>query len=386
MKLAPLSSLAVMFALAACGSGGATPSPGSGSGALGSGSAHADPSRLSPKDAYLTLCAVCHAAKMEGGAADHAPSLVSPTFAESATDDFLRRSIAFGRPGTSMAAYSKQLGGPLDDAAITGIIALIRTTGGVPQKELAPLVRAGDVTRGAALYQKNCQTCHGDTVARGQAIHLANPRFLEVATDAFIHYAIENGRPNTKMVAWKAVLSTQDIDDTTAYVRNFTGKAQAPQPLLPAPTGDEPLVINPKGKRPQFKLTEDKYVTVDQVKAALDAKQRVIIIDARPPSEWRQVHVEGAVSIPYHDMARLDQIPKDGTWTIAYCACPHHLSGIVMDELRKRGYQNAVVLDEGINEWFRRGYPVVAAPGTKPPPKEAPDPSAPPPPPSPGGR
>ena len=38
----------------------------------------------------------------------HAPSLVNPTFLESATDEFLRRSIIFGRPGTSMAAYGIQ--------------------------------------------------------------------------------------------------------------------------------------------------------------------------------------------------------------------------------------------------------------------------------------
>ena len=335
---------------------------------------------MPPKSAYMTLCAVCHAAEMQGGAADHAPSLASPTFLETASDEFLRRSIAFGRPGTSMAAYSTALGGPLDDVAITGIIQLIRAKGGPESKpkDLAPIAPSTDpdaITRGAALYQKNCQSCHGDTVARGQAIHLANPRFLEGASDAFIRYAIVNGRLPTKMVAWKDALSAQDIDDTVAYIRNFTGKAQAPQPLLPPPTGSEPLVINPKGEQPQFKLTEDKYVSIDQVKAALDRKQRLIIIDARPPSEWRQVHVEGAVSIPYHDMKRLDEMPKDGTYAIAYCACPHHLSGIVMDELRKRGYKNAVVLDEGILEWHRRGYPVVAAPGVKPPPKENPEPA-----------
>jgi cytochrome c oxidase cbb3-type subunit 3/ubiquinol-cytochrome c reductase cytochrome c subunit len=366
--------VAALGVLAACGSGGAQPSPfaGSASGSAARGSA--DASRLPPEAAYMTLCAVCHGREMQGGAADHAPSLANPTFLATASDNFLRRSIAFGRPGTSMAAYGKQLGGPLDDAAVTGLLGYIRGKGG-PPKDLAPLTQQGDVTRGAAVYQKNCQSCHGDTVARGEAIHLANPRFLEVATDPFIRYAIVNGRPGTKMIAWKDALSEQDIDDVVAYVRNFAGKAQAPQELLPPPTGDEPLVLNPKGKQPQFKLTEDKYVSVDQVKAALDAKDRMIIIDARPPSEWRQVHVAGAVSIPYHDMKRLDDVPKDGTWVIAYCACPHHLSGIVMEELRKRGYTHAVVLDEGILEWHRRGYPVVAAPGVKPPPPVQPAPT-----------
>ena len=70
------------------------------------------------------------------------------------------------------------------------------------------------------------------------------------------------------------------------------------------------------------------------VERALAAHQRMIIIDARPESEWRRVHVAGAVSIPYLDLHRLDEIANDGTWVIAYCACPHHLSGIVVDEPR----------------------------------------------------
>jgi cytochrome c oxidase cbb3-type subunit 3/ubiquinol-cytochrome c reductase cytochrome c subunit len=63
-----------------------------------------------------------------------------------------------------------------------------------------------------------------------------------------------------------------------------------------------------------------------------------------------RVHIPGAVSIPYHDMERLDEMPKDGTWAVAYCACPPYLSGIVVDELRKRGFAHSTVLYEGILE------------------------------------
>ena len=92
-----------------------------------------------------------------------------------------------------------------------------------------------------------------------------------------------------------------------------------------------------------------------------------------------RAHVTGAVSIPYHDLTRLKEIPKD-TWVIAYCACPHHLSGIVVDELRKQGHIKSGVLDEGINEWHRRDYPMTTAEGVTKPAQEP----APPPPPPPG--
>src|SRR5262249_12580934 len=160
-------------------------------------------------------------------------------------------------------------------------------------------------------------------------------------------YAITEGRPGTPMEAWKGKLTSAQIDDVVAYVRSL-GKPPVVG-SLPAPTGKEPLVINPQGKAPAFKLRstlcptnapcsqDERFVSVDQVKEALAEKRKLVIIDARPPSDWMRVHIPGAVSIPYHDMKRLADVPADGTWVIAYCACPHHLSGEVVDALRKRG-------------------------------------------------
>jgi cytochrome c oxidase cbb3-type subunit III len=176
------------------------------------------------------------------------------------------------------------------------------------------------------------------------------------------------------MPGFGAVMTAQQMNDLVAYVRTLGGGG-ATVTLLPAPTGKEPLVLNPSGKDPQWKSLRaengvGRYVSVDEVKKALDDKRKLVIIDARPPSEWMRAHVAGAVSIPYHDPARIADIPKD-VWAIAYCACPHHLSGIVVDELIKRGHTRALVLDEGINVWHQKGYPVTAAPGVTAPPKEA---------------
>ena len=73
-----------------------------------------------------------------------------------------------------------------------------------------------------------------------------------------------------------------------------------------------------------------------------------------------------ALSLPYYDLSRIDRLPKDGTWIVAYCACPHHLSGIVVEELRKRGYENTAILDEGFFVWTEQGHPVEAADGQLP--------------------
>jgi cytochrome c oxidase cbb3-type subunit III len=373
----------IALALAGCNSGSAAPErrppP-----APRDAAADADVSRLAGKPLYVALCAPCHGADGKGYAADRAPSLVNPTFLESASDEFLRRSIASGRPGTSMAAYGKASGGPLDAAGVDRLVTFLREQGPALRQELA--VAAGDVAVGSAIYARSCFGCHGDAGTRGEAPSLANPQFLAAASDAFVRHAVAHGRPGTKMEAFTGKLTEAELDGVVSYVRALGNGGPPPVTLLPEPTGKEPLVLNPSGKQPRFSLRADpcppvadpppgtppgtppckpdpRFVSVDQVAKAVAAKQRMVIIDARPSSDWRRVHLAGAVSIPYHDMKRLDELPRDGTWIIAYCACPHHLSGIVVDELRKRGYAHAVVLDEGINEWHRRGLPVIAAEG-----------------------
>lgn len=363
-----LALLSILVGLVACQSGSAK----STGAKRDAGAPVATPKQPPPVDLaaaktnFVKLCAPCHGAEGKGYAADFAPSLVTTTFLESASDDFLRRSIMFGRPGTSMGAYGKALGGPLDDAALDQMVAWIRAQG--PSPKTLTATNPGDAASGAKLYAEYCKTCHGDTAKRGEAPHLANTQFLNQATDAFIRYAIEVGRPGTKMLAFGAVMTPAQIDDVTTYVRSFAQGAAQPQ-YLPEPTGTEPLVINPKGKDPVWKPRDGKFIGVDAVAQALKEKRRMIIIDARPPTDWRRVHVEGAVSIPYHDMKRLDEVMakyKD-IYAIAYCACPHHLSGVVVEELAKRGHKRALVLDEGINLWHQKGYPITAAPGVTPP-------------------
>ncbi len=335
--------------------------------------ADADPKGMPGAALYATFCAQCHGADAKGYKSDNAPSLVNKTFLESATDAFIAQSIKSGRPGTSMAPYGSAVGGPLDDAAVDRSVAYLRAQG--PPSINLGTVAKGDPARGAPIYARDCAKCHGEKNLRATAVHLANPQFLASASDAFLRYAIANGRPGTPMLSFVMTLEAEEIDDVVAYIRGFSG--QVTEGTLPPPTGKEPLVLNPNGKDPVWKnLRSDpnskvgRYVSVDQVKDALAAKKKMIIIDARPQSDWMRVHIQGAVSIPYHEVDKLAKIPDD-VWVIAYCACPHHLSGIVVDELIKRGHKKALVLDEGILEWHRRGYPVTAAPGVQPPPKES---------------
>ena len=313
---------------------------------------------------YGKLCALCHGDDREGGKADNAPSLKSPTLLASASDDFLRTAIVRGRPGTAMAGYGKAIGGPLTDADVAALMEFIRQ--GAPERAVLHAPPPGVAGNGKVLYAQNCRVCHGEQGQRGTAVYLAGPAFLAAASDELIAFAIENGRPGTKMTPWKGTLTDNQISDLVSYIRSWGAPAAPPPPPNPEPKVPDnlPIVLNPTGAAPSFPpLKEDRYVPMADVKAAMDKGAKLVIVDARPPSDWLHVHIPGAISIPYYDMKMIDKLPNDGTWVLTYCACPHHASGIVLDELRKRGFKNSAVIDEGILGWQRAGYPAVDVDG-----------------------
>lgn len=328
---------------------------------------------------YQRYCALCHGKEAKGYAADNAPSLVSPRFLESASDAFIATAIRNGRPNTAMAAYGASRGGPLQEAQVTALVRFIRSKGPAPVALTAP--GAGDAAKGGQLYTQYCITCHAPPGQRGTAPQLHNPEFLASASPAFIRHAIFHGRPPTPMPAFGERLKADEIDSLVAYVTALAALPGAAPADAKVPE-NLALVINPKGKTPSFKLRDDRYVSSEQVRKALEAKQRIVIVDARSPADWLLFHIPGSVPIPYYDTEKLEKIPNDGTWVVAYCACPHHASGEVVDALRKRKYQRTAVLDEGILFWKDKGFPLAGsaasaarAPAPAPAPSAAPAPA-----------
>lgn len=339
--------------------------------ASAAGSAAKEPPPIDGAALYAKYCALCHGKEGKGYAADNAPSLVSQTFLESATDHYIARGIRVGRPGTAMAGYAKRIGGPLDEKEIQAIVRFLREKGPKAMR-LPHVVPSGDAEKGARLFEQQCETCHGETQKPRKGPWLLNSEFLTAATPAFLRHAIVHGRPPTEMPAYGGRLKDAEIDDLVMFLTSKKPNYRPPRPEVDLEAiAKLPVVTNPKGSKPQFTLREGRFVSIDQVKKALDAKQRMVIVDARAASDFVRLHIPGAFPNPYYDRQGLNRIPNDGTWVIAYCACPHHASGEVVDELRRRGHANTAVLDEGILEWHRRGYPVAGqdADEAKPAPK-----------------
>lgn len=310
---------------------------------------------------YRQYCALCHGEQREGDAADHAPSLRSRSLMSTIPLNFLASSIAFGRPGTPMAAYLDEMGGPLSMKDIFNLSVWLMQQAGHESIELSLDPIRGDLENGQALFRQKCSECHGEKGEGVTAPALSNPAFLAFATDAYIHYAITNGREETKMKAYRSELSEDQRNDLTHYIRSLaSGWSPEPRELSPYPT-EKDFVLNPERNHPQFDLKAGRYVPMEQVMKALENKNRIVILDTRTTSEWHNAHIPGAIPMPYYiSEQEVDKgLPKDGTWIIAYCSCPHAASDKIINMLRKKGFANTAVIDEGFFKWLDAGYPII---------------------------
>jgi mono/diheme cytochrome c family protein len=81
---------------------------------------------------------------------------------------------------------------------------------------------------GAEVFRTNCEMCHGpqghgDGPA-GQSLD-PKPRNLAsiqaAASDDFLFWRVREGKPGTSMVAWKGILSDEQIWQTVSFIRTL---------------------------------------------------------------------------------------------------------------------------------------------------------------------
>jgi mono/diheme cytochrome c family protein len=87
---------------------------------------------------------------------------------------------------------------------------------------------ASAATEGAAVFKANCATCHGETGAGdGIASGSLDPKPANLAVvseqvgDDYLFWRIHEGKPGTSMVAWKGILSEEQMWQTVAFLRTL---------------------------------------------------------------------------------------------------------------------------------------------------------------------
>lgn len=81
------------------------------------------------------------------------------------------------------------------------------------------------------------------------------------------------------------------------------------------------------------------------------------LLDVREPDEWQEKHIPDAALIPLDHLAEnLDKLPRDQEIVI-YCHSGKR-SLQALEILQQAGFENAVSMNGGINDWGASGYEV----------------------------
>lgn len=191
-----------------------------------------DETPTSGENLYRAYCSACHGADGVGAIVRDAaaakflerprelltPSLRNIDTLSIASDAYLVRIVAHGRPGTSMPAW--QSDGGLSADEIRRIVEFIR--GWEPRAADREVVSAsrGDAAIGRSLYRANCTSCHGLNGEGGLiGVSLRSPTFLAIASDDLLAETILRGRPNTAMPSWRQ-FDNRDVSDLLAFLRS----------------------------------------------------------------------------------------------------------------------------------------------------------------------
>ena len=99
-----------------------------------------------------------------------------------------------------------------------------------------------DAAAGAAIFLKNCTTCHGAQGEGVSGLALRNSQYIKTGSDQDIFATIAQGRTGTAMPAWLQAnggpLTAAQIQNAVAYLHSLQGVAPLPTatPVPPEPT------------------------------------------------------------------------------------------------------------------------------------------------------
>jgi rhodanese-related sulfurtransferase len=117
-----------------------------------------------------------------------------------------------------------------------------------------------------------------------------------------------------------------------------------------------------------FHPTKDGYALIDTaaLKKLLDTNpEDLVVVDARNPEEYQEVHIKGAINVPQKKFKKYaNLLPKEKSARIIfYCnGIKCGKSKKAAKEALKMGYTQVIVYAEGMPVWEEKGMPIYAGP------------------------
>ncbi len=188
---------------------------------------------------YIQNCAACHGRDGEGGLG---LPLNLQSFLVVAPENYIKKTILYGRPGRLMPAFETVLK-PEEVEAIVSFVRSWQFQEGIPEED-GPI--KGDPEDGRELFSGICTGCHGlngeggpeglggahvtSTITAARAPALNNQGFLKSATDGYIKATLMHGRVGTPMGAFLkgrqgfVELTEKEINDIVSFIRSWEKK------------------------------------------------------------------------------------------------------------------------------------------------------------------
>jgi cbb3-type cytochrome c oxidase subunit III len=216
---------------------------------------------------YAQSCVVCHGAAGEG-IGDNPPLSTQAVQTMSYTD--LTKTIARGRPNTTMAAWAVEEGGVLSNAQVNDLVILIQAgkwefvgewvaeLGLIPPEitqldvtdevldSVSALPNGDQLAEGLLIYGENCAACHG---ANGSGTLIApaiDSQELRVMPLEEMTRIINYGIPGTLMTGWQNSLSLEEMNSVIDLIYRWPEMVQSgaefPQ-IEPEPIASSPQMI-----------------------------------------------------------------------------------------------------------------------------------------------
>ncbi len=108
-----------------------------------------------------------------------------------------------------------------------------------------------------------------------------------------------------------------------------------------------------------YLVGRDDFEPIDRVELRRRLRAgTVTLIDVRPADEYRQAHLDGAISVPLDELGAWARTAPKRKLVVAYCRGPYCVYALqAVTALRKRGI-DAVRAEDGVAEWRAAGLPV----------------------------
>jgi rhodanese-related sulfurtransferase len=100
------------------------------------------------------------------------------------------------------------------------------------------------------------------------------------------------------------------------------------------------------------------------LKAKLDRKEPIVIVEALPPRHFADAHLPGALNIPHDQVDALAPrlLPHKDAEIVVYCAnTPCRNSTIAAERLVQLGYTRVRDYKEGKEDWANAGFALEAS-------------------------